>query len=169
MAINLPDLPQAVRTYLNSKVTVTVSPPTPSSGTSIGPEETFTFRVNVVNAPAANGGILLINVRYSIHVENPNVLKIRVPTSGSSLDGSGAPIAPGTEVGFLEFDPFSPLLSTLQIGETDGFTFTGIAGKGQAGGSTAITAKVLADPDINALFPRNEDSTSGTRSVAVVG
>jgi hypothetical protein len=170
MAINLPDLPQAVRAYLDGKVTVTVSAPTPSGGTHIGPGETFTFRVNVVNASAANGGILLTNVRYSIRVEHPNVLKIKVPTTGSSLDGSGAPIDSGDDpVGFLEFNPFSSDLSTLQIGETDGFTFTGIAGKNLAGGTTAITAKILADPDINALFPRNEDSTSGTRNVEVVG
>jgi hypothetical protein len=169
MSINLPDLPQAVRAYLNGKVTVTVSALTPASGASINPGETFTFKVRVDNAPAASGGILLTNVRYSIRVANSNVIKIRVPSTGTSLDGSGNPIAVGTEVGFFEFNPASPDISSLQIGETDELTFAGKAGAGQAGGSTTISAKILADPDINALFPRNEDSTTATRSVTVVG
>jgi hypothetical protein len=169
MAINLQDLPKAVRAYLDEKVTVTISDPTPSGGTFIEPDETFTFRVDVFNASAANGGIPLINVRYSIRVEHPDVLKIHVPTTGSSLDGSGHTIAPGTEVGFFEFNPDSPASSTLQVGEADGLNFRGKAGPNRAGGSTRIQAKILADPDINALFPRNEDSSPGIRSVTVVG
>ncbi|MGY1670802.1 hypothetical protein [Geodermatophilus sp. SYSU D00710] len=150
-------------------MTVTVSTLTPASGASINPGETFTFKVRVANATAADGGIILTNVRYSIRVPNPNVIKIRVPSSGTSLDGSGNPISAGSEVGFFEFNPASPDISILQIGETDEFTFTGRAGSGPAGGSTTIVAKILADPDINALFPRNEDSSLATRTVTVVG
>jgi hypothetical protein len=169
MSINLPDLPQAVRAYLNGKVTVTVSSLTPASGSSINPGETFSFSVNVSNASGANGGIALTNVRYQIRVANPNVIRIRVPSAGTSLDSSGQPIAANSEVGFLEFNPSSPDTSYLQIGETDSLSFTGRAGSNQQGGSTTISAKILANPDINALFPRNEDSTAVTRSVTVVG
>ncbi|WP_448640764.1 hypothetical protein [Geodermatophilus sp. URMC 63] len=169
MALNLSDLPQAVKAYLNDKVTVTVSPPKPDNGESINPGETFKFTVTVTNAPADNGGIALSNVRFSIRVANPDVIKIRVPTNGSATDISGDPIAAGSEVGFLLFDPTSSDVSTLRVGETDTFTFTGRAGSGTESGSTTITARILADPNIDALFPRNGSSSTSTQSIAVVG
>lgn len=168
MAVNLPDLPQAVRAYLDTKVTVTVSALTPV-GQVINPGETFTFSVTATNASAPNGGIALTNVRYQVSVGNANVARIRVPSTGTAIDAQGQPIAPNSEVGFFTFNPSGPDPSYLQIGEADALTLTGRAGTNQAGGTTTITARIQGDPDINALFPRNENSAAGTRGVSVAG
>jgi hypothetical protein len=168
MPINLPDLPQAVRAYLDTRVAVTVSALTPT-GQVINPGETFTFSVTATNASAANGGVALTNVRYQVSVGNANVARIRVPSTGTAIDGQGLPIAPNSEVGFFTFNPSGVDPSYLQIGEGDSISLTGRAGTSQAGGTTTITARIQADPDINALFPRNENSTAGTRNVSVVG
>jgi hypothetical protein len=169
MAVNLPDLPQAVRAYLDTKVTVTVSALTPSVGQFVNPGETFTFNVTATNASAPNGGIALTNVRYQISVGNANIVRIRVPNTGTAIDAQGQPIDPNSEVGFFTFNPSGDDPSYLQIGETDSLSLTGRAGPNSAGGTTTIVARIQGDPDINALFPRNENSTSGTRSVSVAG
>jgi hypothetical protein len=166
--INLPDLPQAVRAYLDTRVTVTVSALTPT-GQVINPGETFTFSVTATNASAPNGGIALTNVRYQVSVVNASVARIRVPSTGTAIDAQGQPIAPNSEVGFFTFNPSGEDPSYLQIGETDSLSLTGRAGPSPAGGSTSIRARIQADPDINALFPRNENSTQGSRNVSVVG
>jgi hypothetical protein len=169
LAINLSDLRQAVIDYLNNKVTVVVSQLTPASGNVIGPGEKFTFSVTVTNASAANGGIALNNVRYVVSVGNANVATIRVPSDGTALDGAGHPINANADVGFFNYDPSGDDLSYLQIGESDSIRLSGTAGTNSAGGNTTITARILADPDIYELFPRNERSTAGIRTVSVVG
>jgi hypothetical protein len=169
MTINLPDLPQAVRAYLDTKVAIQVSEFTPAAGDSINPGETFTFSVRVTNASAANGGVALTNVRYHVLVSNANVT-VRVPTGGSSLDGSGQPIEANDDVRFFNFNPAGNLgLSYLQLGETQSLMVTGTAGTNPAGGTSAITARIEADPDINALFPRNETTPTAFRNISVVG
>lgn len=50
MAINLADVPGAVKTYLDTKVSVAMSAFTPAVGTAINPNEIFTFNVEVKNA-----------------------------------------------------------------------------------------------------------------------
>ena len=65
MAINLHEIPAAVRNYLNTKVTVDiVELKDVDGGNKITPNETFRFNVTVRNANAASGGIRLTNVRY---------------------------------------------------------------------------------------------------------
>jgi hypothetical protein len=173
MTINLPDLPQAVRLYLDTKVSVSVGTIFPAGGTNVTPGETFFFRVTVTNATAVNGGIALSNVRYQIRVLNPSVATLQVPPSsvGSAIGGGGSALNPGDFVGFFELNPSSTDLSYLEIGESppDGITFHGKAGSGSAGGTTTITARILANPDINALFPQNENSGTATRDLPVVG
>ncbi len=171
MAINLRDLPQAVRDYLDNKVTVTVSALQPANGLAINPNETFTFVVSVTNATAAAGGIALANVRYELLISPPNVAKLLVPTGGSATaSGSGdEPLPPNAEVTTFIFSPSGADPSSLQVGETDSLTFAGKAGSSQAGGGASISARIRADVDLNELFPRNESSAAGSKGFTVVG
>jgi len=151
--INLPDLPQAVVAYITSRVTVTVGAVVPTTGQVLNPGETFTFRVTAHNAPAPNG-IALTNVRYRVSVNPASGATIRVPSAGTAIDGHGQPIAPNSNVVFFNFNPSGEDPSYLQIGEADSLPpITGTAGPNP--GLITITARIEADPDINALFPRN--------------
>lgn len=168
MAISLPDLPAAVKAYLNTKVTVTVDL-VADSGTMVNPGEPCHLLVSVKNTSATQGGIALTKVRYQIRIANPDVLKVFVlpHTAGTTIDGNGHPLTPDTLVGFMEYDPNDANQSYLNVGEATSIRFNGRSGI--HGGSTTITAKILADPDINALFPRNEDSAAGNKDVTISG
>lgn len=176
MAINLKDVPDAVKAYLNTKVTVTVSAFTPQAGNSIQPNETFTFSVTVANASAANGGINLKNVRYRIEALRPKVAKFPLQNqpggTATPLDGTTLPA-----VGF-ELPPAGAMLITplansdnskLEPGETDSIVVLGIAGSAPGGGDTSIQARILADVDLDRLFPQNEDSPVTARTIHVEG
>lgn len=168
MAINLKDIPAAVKAYLDTKVTVTVSTPVPSSGTTIGPNETFTFSVVAANADAANGGVVLKNMKYRLAVDNPAVAKIKVPTGGTATDLAGNSLVAGAEVGAFIFAPTS-FGFDLPVGDTDRLSFTGKAGSNQSGGTTTIQARVLADIDLDQLFPKGEDTPSSVKTLIVTG
>jgi hypothetical protein len=170
VAINLPDLPRAVRDYLDNKVIVTIDLKQDVSQV-LNPGEPCYILVSVKNASAANGGIALANVRYQVSVANPDVVKFFVPplSRGTTIDGQGHPIAADALVGFFTFDPTDADQSYLRIGEATSIRFNGRTGPNSAGGSTSITARIQADPDINALFPRNENSSAGITNVTIVG
>jgi hypothetical protein len=171
VAINLPDLPQAVRAYLDTKVNVTVEL-RPDNGPIVNQGEGCHILVNVRNASAGDGGIALTNVRYQVSVKDPTLAKFFVPgqSAGTAIDEHGQPLAAGALVGFFNWNPSDPDQSYLRIGEdtSPGIRFNGKVGAGAAGFTVLISARILADPDLNALFPRNENSTWGTTAVDVV-
>jgi hypothetical protein len=166
VSINLPDLRQAVLAYLASKVTVTVEDPVPTDGTKINPKESFNFKVRARNAPAPDG-IQLTNVRYQVSVpdksDHTGGATVRVPPFGTALDGEGHRIDVGKFVPFFEWNPTGPDHSTLEVGEEDAPALTGKVGP--RAGTFKIKARILADPDLGWLFPRNFRSTEGTNSV----
>ena len=169
MAINLKDIPDAVRSYLNNKVTVTILGVTPRNGDKVNPNESFTFRVAVANTNAANGGVALNNVLYHLSVDNPGVLKLKVPPTekGSAKDQQGNILAAGALVGDMIFNPSSAAFD-LPAGDTDSLTMSGIAGNTATGGNTTIHARILAHIDMNLLFPKGGTSTAA-QPIEVIG
>lgn len=169
MAINLKDIPDAVKSYLNNKVTVTISGVTPGNGNAVNPNESFTFRVAVANTNSANGGVALNNVLYHLSVDNPAVLKLKVPpaANGSAKDQQGNILAAGALVGEMIFNPSSAAFD-LPAGDNDSLTISGIAANIAAGGNTTIHARILAHIDMNLLFPKGGTSTAA-RAIAVIG
>jgi hypothetical protein len=167
MAIDLAELPAAVKTYMDSKVTVGISSFQPRAGEEINPKEEFTFFLVAVNA-RAGGGVPLSNVRYELAVADRDVATIRVPSSGSAVDTQGEPLEPGTAVAYMLFSP-SGDDSRLEAGEVDVIPLSGVATEDDRGGSTEIKVKIIADVDLPALFPRDEDSRQTVRAISVEG
>jgi hypothetical protein len=169
MAINLKDIPDAVKSYLNNKVTVTISGITPRTGDAVNPNESFTFRVAVANTNSANGGVALNNVLYHISVDNQAVVKLKVPPTekGSAKDPQGNILAAGALVREMIFNPSSATFD-LPAGDTDSLTVQGIAENAAGGGDTMIHARVLAHIDTNLLFPKGGTSTAAA-PITVVG
>jgi hypothetical protein len=88
------------------------------------------------------------------------------------LDGTTLPV-----VGF-DLPPAGDILITplansdnskLEPGETDSILVRGIAGSEPGGGDTSIRARILADVDLDKLFPQNEDSPITARTLHVEG
>ncbi len=167
MAINLRDIPDAVQAYLNTKVNVTFSPFI-IPGTSLNPNEGFTFSVSASNADAANGGVALKNVKYRISVDDPAVAKVLVPAGGSATDLAGNPLVAGTKVGAFIFAP-TGASSSLGVGDTDSIALQGAAGSGSAGGTTSLQARIIADVDVDKLFPKGEDTPAKSKAITVEG
>jgi len=165
MTIQLPDLRQAVIAYLNTKVTVDVLDFQVSNPPFLKVGEPFSFTVRVSNATTANGGIALTNVRYQVSTSNPEAVKITVPTNGSAIDRHGHPLSASDSVDFFEFNPAGEDVSYLRRDETDLLAFNARA---VGAGSCSIRARILADPDINELFPRNFPSAKDSLSFSVI-
>lgn len=171
MAINLNDLRSAVTTYLNSRVTTTVADFTPDVPSALSPNERFTFSLLVRNAPEPEG-IALTNVRYHLRVTNPNVGRLITPsrlTTGTAYARADLtqPIAEGMEVS--EYYLVPPRLSDasrLAAGERD--VLRGLRGRALALGTFEIRTSVVAEADLDYLFPKQEDSRETLRHVTVV-
>jgi hypothetical protein len=189
MSIVLRDLRAAVQNYLDTHVTVTVSPLTPAVGVTIQPNEPFTFDVTGTNLSGPDA-IKLVNVRYHIWVENPAIAKLVVPTHNPNFNGityKGWTSTP--DVGLFlvnlpanaevaEMYLFPPAsgpfpqdkAGDLNPGDSDSILgLKGKAGPAAGGGSTQITCRIQADPDLDFLFPKNEDSPTVTQTLTVVG
>jgi len=195
MSTNLQEIRTAVQNYLDTKVTVSIGPLVPVRGTVINPNEEFTFKITAINANAANGGVALKNVRWRIWVENPEVGKLIVPSapmiarSGPNatypqLDagkevagmylfppGLPAPFPPGLPAPSI---PRLPIIwdpaSYLHVGDTDTILgLKGKAGSAAGGGTTNIRLKILAEVDMDYLFPKNEDSPTYSTPLNVIG
>jgi hypothetical protein len=164
MAINLKDIPDAVKAYLNSQITVTITPFVPSAGNSVQPNETFTFDVKAEN----NGNVALKNVKYKVWAVNPGIAKLRVPPGGSATDLEGHSLNENAEVGVFIFNPSSSNFD-LPPGDSDTIHLTGKAVSGASGGTTGIRASVFADVDLDLLFPKGEDSGTSQRTLTVQG
>lgn len=169
MAINLKDIPDAVKSYLNNKVTVTISAITSGNGGAVNPKESFTFKVAVENTNAANGGVALNNVRYHVSVDDQKVVKLKVPPTekGSAKDLQGNLLAAGALVREMIFNPSSAAFD-LPAGDKDSLTIQGIAETDPGGGHTTLHARVLAHIDMNLLFPNGGTSTV-TTPIDVIG
>jgi hypothetical protein len=181
MPINLLDLRGAVQSYLNTKVTVSLSTFAPDVPATINPNEEFSFSVTATNADAANGGVRLVNVRYHLKVVARSVAKLLVPTNSPlaliGVTARSGPLetdtvlAPGTEVAEMYLFPFNNLgvavdNKTLDVGEADTLSnLKGIAGGGI--GATDIKFDILADVDLNFLFPKNENSAVARQEIVV--
>lgn len=132
MAINLHDIPVAVKAYLASSVPVTVTI-TPNNGTEINPGETFKVRVDVHN----NGNVDLAKVRYQVTVDDPSIAKVAPPLSSNFGQG------------FVY--PSSQDAGTLAAGQAGQINFDGHAGSGT--GSTKIEVRISAEPDLDRVGP----------------
>ena len=160
MAINLKDIPEAVKDYMNTQINVTITPFVPSAGTSVNPNETFTFDVKATN----NGAIPLKNVKYKVWSVNPNIAKVRVPAGGTATDLAGNSLAANDDVGVFVFNPSGSVFDLL-AGDTDTIHLTGKAANGASGGTTGIRASVFADIDLDLLFPKGEDTGTSQRTL----
>jgi len=158
MSINLKDIPDAVKFYLDNKVNVVVNPPVPAGGTKISPNEAFTFSVKATNATKAAGGVDLKNVLYRVRVGDPAIATFTVPSaaSGTARDDSGNTLAPNTPVSFMVFTPTGDL-NKLLAGESDTLNLHARAGLGGNGGTTQLGARIVADIDLDSLFLTRED------------
>jgi hypothetical protein len=190
MAIVLRDIRTAVQNYLDTHVTVTISAPTPASGVTIQPNETFTFSITGTNS-ASPDAIRLVNVRYHVSVANPAVAKLVVPATNpfpavngitykarSGFFGPLVDLAPNAEVGEMFLFPspsssagpiFIDRAGDLDVGDSDTISLTGKAGAAAAGGNSQISCNIIAEVDLDFLFTKNEDSPTATRSLVVIG
>jgi hypothetical protein len=169
MAINLQDIPNAVKAYLNTKVTVTSIDifAATESGDVINPNERINIKIRVKNADAANGGVALKNVKYRLSVDSPAVAKLEVPktTAGKTTDLAGNVLTQGLFVNSMIFDPIESQFE-LPVGDTQDLTLAGQTGA--TAGTTILRVRVIADVDVDALFPKNEDSTPAAKTFTVV-
>jgi len=177
MPINLLDIRSAVQDYLDTKVTVTVSPFRAEVPNAIGPGEKFTFDITAANANAADGGLKLINVRYHVKVLSPAKAKLIVNNRGAiggwvSRSGpleTDPELALQSEVSEMYLFPYNLLgatdTKTLLVGETD--TLANIEGKALSLGATDIQCDIIADVDINFLIPMDQNSATASRNLVV--
>jgi hypothetical protein len=169
MAIELKDIRTAVRVYLNTKVAGSISTLRPDVLNTLNPNEGFTFSVTATNAASADGGIALSNVRYHLIVNDSHFARLTVPPTTIAITRAvsrddGPPLSPGTLVKEMFLFPVD---HALPAGDTD--TISGLKGKaGVEAGSTRISLDILADPDLEFIFPRNENSATADRRVDVV-
>jgi hypothetical protein len=166
MSIELTDLRTAVQVYLNTKVKVSVSELVAAVPNTINPGEGFTFSVTARNAAIADGGIALSNVRYHLRVADSTIGKLIVPptTIGTAKSLGGNDLTPGAQVTEMFF---FPLDERNRLGQGEADTISGLRGKAGVLGTTNIRLEILADPDINFLFPRNGNSVTASRELKV--
>jgi hypothetical protein len=183
MAINLQELRAAVQSYVDSSVKVKISDITPQSGTQLGPNEEFTFNVSADNTIAGSNAIRLINVRYHIKLSPTGAAKLLAPNSTTVLNtvrafnnpqGTGAPFALNQPVDEMYVFSTSAFIldrpNELSPGDIDTITgLKGKAGSAPGGGTTNIQARVLADPDLDYLFPKDQDTATATKVLNIVG
>jgi hypothetical protein len=168
----LSEVPKAVRLYLQHLVKAELSEITPE-GSIIDAEEAFTFTVTARNLPAAEGGVAIKNVRYRLTVLHPTVAKLIVPSAvhGTATGLGGTVLAPGEVVGEMILNPSDAGVKgdfKLGAGETHMVKLMGRVGQASdaAGKTTSMGVRVLAEIDLNRLFP-NEQTSSSSQSIMV--
>lgn len=178
MTINLQDIRNAVVTYVDNKVNVSISTLLPTGGNEINPNEEFSFTITAKNAIADSGGIPLKDIIWRIWVENEAVGKLTVPTgitARSGLSTTSTLLPAGTlvremylfpsSIAFLPDDP----KNYLGVGDSDTISLKGRAMSNPSGGSSNIKFKIYADIDMDWLFPKDQDSSIATRALVVKG
>ena len=173
MAINLQEIRTAVISYVDTKVTVSVSTIAPVTGASIGPNEEFSFTLTAKNADSASGGIALKDIIWRVWVQDDAVGKLIVPASPmvarSGLSSSSGTLTVGTLVKEMYLFPPNSLGNYLHVGDTDTINLRGKAGAAPEGGTTEIKFKISADVDLAWLFPKDQDSSTCARVLIVDG
>ena len=164
MTILLPELRTAFVAAVNS-VTTSVSVPVADNPVAISPNEDFTFTVTANNTGANT--TRMINVVYHVKIEPSNRGQLRVPLLSWIVARSGpSPTSPSLNNPFIT-DPFVsemwlfPTDDTLDVGGSH--TITGLKGRALALGSVTLSCHVHCDPDLNYLFPGDEQNANGTR------
>jgi hypothetical protein len=169
MAIDLRDITDAVQSYLNKKVVIAITDVTPAEGDKVNPGESFDVHLEATNADSTAGGVALKNLKYRVSVDDGSVAKLVVPDGmfihTTDLDGND--VTKGTERTSMIIQ--NTLFTKLAIGESSTLVVTGTAGSAASGGKTSVRARVLADVDLDELFPQGEDTSVVTKSLAVVG
>ena len=169
MAINLNDITDAVQAYLNTKVTVAITELTPGSGDSVNPGESFEVHIEATNADAKSGGVALKNLKYRVSVDDGSVAKLVAPGSliVHTTDLDGNTLAEGDERKAMIIENVA--FSKLAVGATLTQVVTGKAGKAASGGTTNVKVRVLADIDLDALFPLGENTPETSIELDVEG
>ncbi len=187
MAINLSDIRSSVQKYFDTKLqaeigvtnpplTVVGHPPNLAQFTQLTPNQQFTYKITAKNA--ADGGVRLVNVRYRLQVDNPSVLKLIVPEAAKATatgrplghlghEQTGPPLNPGQQVDFMVLTrapgrlPSPSSTTILEVGGSGALDdLHGVAGT--AGGTTTnIKFDILADPDLDFIFPKGENGRVG--------
>jgi hypothetical protein len=171
MSINLRDISDAVQSYLNNKVAITIADLSPAEGegTEVNPGESFVVTIEAANASSSSGGVALKNLKYRVSVDDGSVAKLVVPTSAfvhtTDLDGNA--VTQGSERTSMIVQKI--LFTKLPVGDTGTLVLEGKASNGAKGGKTSVRARVLADVDLDELFPQGEDTPVATKSLAVNG
>jgi hypothetical protein len=164
---DLQDIKAAFKAYLATKVGLTISSFTADVPDAISPSEGFSFNVEAKNAPSFLGGIGLANVRYHLTVDNPGVVQLEVPpvtiAKATSAHNGNVALTPGT---FVPEMVLSPSDNSLSAGDTD--TLSGLRGKAVSLGQANVKFHILADPDLNDIFAKNEESKEISGTVQVV-
>jgi hypothetical protein len=171
MAIDLRDITDAVQTYLNKKVTIAITDltTTDGEGDEVNPGETFKVVLEATNADATSGGVALSNLKYRVSVDDGSVAKLVAPGNliFRTTDLDGNVLAEGTERASLIIENVAA--TKLGAGVSSKLTVTGKASNAANGGKTSISARVLADVDLDELFPQGEDTPAAKTTLTVHG
>jgi len=159
--INLREIRNAVVFYIDDRVKSTFKISPIAGQNDINPGEKFNIELKVTNAAGnPDQAIELINLRYRLEMKDSAVAKLIVPSK-----------AVGTVPGKQEGDEVAVMTLTLKPnndrlleGETQTLT---LKGKALAKGKTDLTFDVLADPDLNYLFPKSTSTVDFTAKVNV--
>ena len=157
MVGNLQEIRTAVLTYLDTKVSCSISTITAAVPVAISPNEDFKFDVTATNAVTAAGGVRLKNVCYVITASNNVKLVVPPASVGKAISipippfGLSINLNPGQEVSGYILTPAAADPKILNPGETD--TIKNLPGKAKSLGGFSICAHIQAEVDLSYLFP----------------
>jgi hypothetical protein len=154
MPITLTDIPAAIDDYLQTEVTTTISPVTPTDTTQdvLTPGQQGKVTVTVTNSDAAKG-LRLVDPVYYFEVDDGDVLKLIARSGGLAWVSFGDKdltnrLDDGAEVSKLWLVPI--IENVLDAGETAEATLD-VSCKDQ--GSTKVVTRFFAKVDQDSLFP----------------
>jgi|GEM_PF-3871229 len=160
--VNLREIRNAVVDYIDNRVKPTFKISPIGNEKQINPGEKFNIVLTVTNAAGnPEQAVQLVNVRYRLEIKNPAIAKLIVPSLGVGTTSAGIP---GKEVAAMLLN-LTPNNDRLLEGETQTLT---LQGKALAKGSAELAFDVLADPDLNYLFPKSTSTPGFKDNVKVV-
>jgi len=168
----LKDIRQAVQSYLDNRVSCSISTVIPDVPNALSPSEGFTFSITAKNAGTADPDCArLKNIVYHVWIPETAKAKLIVPpiTKGTAYSNSFLipPIyTPGKEAEGYFLKPPEGDFKGLDVDETD--TIEGLRGIAKQLGTFTIRFDIHADPDLDWLFPKDEVSGYATRSANII-